>query len=538
MAIAWIASLSSQRQFYSYSIFMSDIIKVQRALISVSDKTGIVEFARELSSLGVEIISTGGTAKTLAEAGVPVKEISQFTGFPEMMEGRLKTLHPLVHGGILGKRDAHAAEAQAHNIQWIDLVVVNLYPFSQTIQKPGVTLPEAIEQIDIGGPTMIRAAAKNNDWVAVVVDPKDYSMILEKIKSGGVDSSTRMVLATKAFSHTAQYDSIISNYLLHRDQADPTTIFPETLTLSYSKAFDVRYGENPHQLGAVYKEPNNTQLNILNAKILQGKQLSYNNMNDADGALAAVREFSDPACVVIKHANPCGAATDSDISVAFERAYNADAMSAFGGIIALNRPCNKMIAEKIASVFAEIVLAPTFDSEALEFLAKKPNLRVLELGAITPLVSHQEFRYVDGGLLLQQADTHVLKPEDLKVVTSLAPTPEQIQELLFAWKVLKHMKSNGILITADHCTVGVGAGQVSRVDAVEMAIKKGGLKTTNAVLASDAFFPFRDSIERIAPAGIKAIIQPGGSVKDTEVIAACNELGIAMVFTGIRCFKH
>ena len=506
-------------------------IQIKRALISVSDKNGIIEFAKELHNLGIEIISTGGTFKALTEAGIPAIEISNFTGFPEMMDGRVKTLHPLVHGGILGLRDKHAETAAEHNIKWIDLVVVNLYPFSATIQKPNVTKDEAIENIDIGGPSMIRSAAKNIGWVSVIVDPIDYSPLLTELQNGGVAYETRARLSAKAFGHTAAYDSIIHNYF----KADT---FPEDYTLSFKKFYDLRYGENPHQLACVYKEPNNTEHNILNAKIHQGKQLSYNNINDADGALNLTREFIEPACVVVKHANPCGVATGDDITEVFKRAYNADALSAFGGIISLNRICTKEIAAEIAKVFAEIVIAPSYEPEALQIFATKKNLRVLETGELTLPKPKQEFRYVDGGLLVQDRDTNIVQPEQLKVVTVKQPTPEQIDTMLFAWKVLKYVKSNAILIAKENATVGVGAGQVSRVDAVDIAIKKAGENISSTILASDAFFPFRDSIDKLADTGITAIIQPGGSIKDEEVIKACDEHGIAMVFTGVRCFKH
>lgn len=505
-------------------------IQIKRALISVSDKTGIVEFGQKLQEQGVEIISTGGTYKALHDAGVKVVEISDFTGFPEMMDGRVKTLHPLVHAGILGLRDKHAPTAAEHNIKWIDLVVCNLYPFSQTIQKPDVTEDEAIENIDIGGPTMIRAAAKNVGWVAVVVDPADYASLAEEMKNG-VSLATRKRLFAKAIGHTAEYDAIIHNYFKSEK-------FSDDLTLPYKKFYDLRYGENPHQLACVYKEPNNKEVNILNAKIHQGKQLSYNNINDADGALALTKEFTEPACVVVKHANPCGVAVGTDITEVFLRAYQADALSAFGGIISLNRRCTKVIAEEIAKVFAEIVLAPSYEPEALVVLAAKKNLRVLELGELTSPKQKIEYRYVDGGLLAQDKDTQIIAESDLKFVTEKKPTTEQIKTMLFAWKVLKYMKSNAILLAKDNTTVGVGVGQVSRVDAVDLAIKKAGDKISGTILASDAFFPFRDSIDKLAGTGVAAIIQPGGSIKDAEVISACDEHGIAMAFTGMRAFKH
>ncbi len=517
----------------------TNITSIKRALISVSNKNGLVDFTRELSALGVEIISTGGTAKTLSEADIKVVEISDFTGFPEMMDGRVKTLHPLVHAGILGLRDKHLEQAKQREIKWIDLVICNLYPFAETIAKPNVAEEQAIENIDIGGPTMIRSAAKNIGWVGVVVDFNDYIPLLQELKEhGGLTYDTRKKLSAKAFAHTANYDAVIDNYFNKNK-------FPETLNLTFHKYYDLRYGENPHQEACVYKDLNSrlrgndsSGCNILNAKIIQGKRLSYNNIGDADGALATLKEFDKPACVVVKHANPCGVAVGDDITEVFKRAYNADALSAFGGIIALNKTCNKEIAEEIAKVFAEIVLAPDYEPEALKILAKKKNLRVLELGTITPLKPMLEFKHVSGGLLLQNTDIKIVNNEDIKVVTKKQPTETELSDMLFAWKVLKHIKSNGILIAKNNTTLGVGAGQVSRVDAVDMAIKKSADKISGSILASDAFFPFRDSIDKIAPTGIKAIIQPGGSIKDQEVIDACDECGIAMVFTGVRCFKH
>lgn len=510
----------------------TNITQIKRALISVSKKEGLLELAQELNKSGVEIISTGGTFKKLQEENIPAIEISNFTGFPEMMDGRVKTLHPLVHGGILGLRDKHAETAKEHDIKWIDLVVVNLYPFSETIQKPDVSEEEVIENIDIGGPSMIRSAAKNIGWTTVVVDPADYPKIIEEIRNqNGLTFETRKKLSAKAFSHTAQYDTIIANHF-------NSETFPENLSLTFNKYYDLRYGENPHQLACVYKEPNNKDCNILNAKIIQGKQLSYNNINDADGGLATLKEFSEPAAVVVKHANPCGVAIGNDITEVFKQAYNADALSAFGGIICLNRVCTKQIAEEIAKVFAEIVIAPSYEPEALEILSTKKNLRVLELGQITPLVPKHEYRFVDGGLLVQDQDTKTISEAEFKIVTEKQPTENQMNDMKFAWKVLKHVKSNGILLAKNNVTVGIGPGQVSRVEAVEIAIHKAGDNITDSILASDAFFPFRDSIDKIAKTGIRAIIQPGGSIKDEEVIKACNEYGIPMVFTGFRCFKH
>lgn len=507
-------------------------IQPKRALISVSNKEGIVEFGKGLHELGVEIISTGGTAKKLAEAGVPVVEISDFTGFPEMMHGRVKTLHPLVHAGILGLRDGHKDEAAQHSIKWIDLVVCNLYPFSETISKPDVQIEDAIENIDIGGPTMIRSAAKNVGWVGVVVDPADYTPLLEEMKVGGLAHETRMSLQAKSFRHTAQYDTIIANYFTPEK-------FPADLSLTYHKAYDLRYGENPHQEAAVYREPNNTDHNLLNATIHQGKKLSYNNLGDTDGALATLREFTDPACVVVKHANPCGVATGSDdLLDIFKRAYAADSLSAFGGIIALNRPCTKAIAEEVVQVYAEILVAPSYEDGALEILAKKKKMRVLELGEVGPRKPVREVKYIEGGLLVQDIDVHTIAETDLTFPTEAKPDDNQLATMLFAWKVLKHVKSNGILLAKNNTTAGIGMGQVSRVDAVKLAIRKAGDQAAGSILASDAFFPFRDNIDEAAKAGIKAIIQPGGSIKDQDVIDACNEHGIAMVFTGARCFKH
>lgn len=502
---------------------------IKRALISVSDKTGIVEFARGLHELQIEIISTGGTAQLLRDAKIPVRDISEVTGFPEMMDGRLKTLHPKIHGGILGLRDKHADAAKTHQINWIDLVVVNLYPFANTIKKRDVTLDEAIENIDIGGPTMIRSAAKNMGWTAVVVDPAHYEKILVELREKkSLMFATRKKLATHAFAHTAQYDAIIHRYLEEES-------FPEKLTLPLEKLADLRYGENPHQSAAAYRLAGEST-GILSAIQHQGKQLSYNNIADADAAYACVREFAEPACVIVKHACPCGVAVDDTISLAFQRAFDADSLSAFGGVVALNQPCDEKTAEAIASIFIEVLIAPAYTSEALAVLANKKNLRVLEHNTVPN--SLYEFKCIDGGFLLQEKDRGMLRPEDLKIVTQKKPTEKNIENMLFAWRVLKHIKSNAILIAKNNVTLGIGAGQVSRVDAVDLAIKKAGNTIEDVILASEAFFPFRDSIDRLANTGISAIIQPGGSVRDDEIIAACNELGIAMVFTGQRCFKH
>ncbi|MFH0819003.1 MAG: bifunctional phosphoribosylaminoimidazolecarboxamide formyltransferase/IMP cyclohydrolase [Patescibacteria group bacterium] len=503
---------------------------MKRALISVSDKTGIEELAKQLVDLNIEIVSTGGTAKVLEDAGVKVISIDDVTGFPEMMNGRLKTLHPNVHGGLLAVRDneEHTASAKEHGIEMIDLVVVNLYPFEQ---KPG------IENIDIGGPTMLRSAAKNHQYVTVVTDPKDYEKVLEEIKDKGDTSlETRKKLAQKVFAHTARYDSLIADFMNEKKE------FTDEMTFGYKKAYDLRYGENPHQSACFYIEGNIKEPCVANAKILQGKQLSYNNIMDADGAINVVRDFTEPACAVIKHANPCGACTDKDIVKAFKQAYAADSLSAFGGIIALNRDCNEEIATEISKVFAEIVIAPKFDEKALEILAKKKNLRLLEIGSLAGANTYarppRDLRKVVGGILVQDLDRLIIEAKDLKIVTETQPDADQIKEMLFAWKIIKHVKSNAILLTKNNTTVGVGCGQVSRVDATDIAIKKAGANVSGCVIASDAYFPFRDSIDKIATVGIKAIIQPGGSIRDEEVIAACNEHGVAMVFTGNRAFKH
>jgi len=507
-------------------------IKIRRALVSVFDKTGIVGLAKSLNQHGVEIISTGGTAKTLGDAGLRVKGISTYTGFPEIMDGRVKTINPLVEGGILGLRDKHAEEAKANNIGWIDLVVCNLYPFSKIISRDDCDLITAMENVDIGGPTMIRSAAKNVGWVTALVDPQDYQGIIDELdKFSEISFETRKELSAKAFGHTAQYDTIIHNYL--KDEK-----LSNDFSLTYNKHSAMRYGENPHQSAAAYQYPNDRSKNILNAKIHQGKQLSYNNIMDADAALSCLKEFDQTACVIVKHANPCGVAIGEEIADVYTRAFNADSLSAFGGIIALNRTCTVAVAEAISSIFVEIILAPSFDEDALSVLSKKKNLRVLEVGDITGRENKLEYRNVDGGILVQDTDTSVLTLDELKTVTKVVPSDTEMKTMLFGWKVLKHVKSNAILLVKNNQTVGIGAGQVSRVDAVNIALKKSGERLDNSILCSDAFFPFRDSIDKIVNTGIVAVIQPGGSVRDQEVIAACNDHGIAMVFTGRRCFKH
>ncbi|MFQ6677729.1 MAG: bifunctional phosphoribosylaminoimidazolecarboxamide formyltransferase/IMP cyclohydrolase [Fidelibacterota bacterium] len=507
-------------------------IKIKYALISVFNKTGITEFARNLNKFGVKIISTGGTANVLEKEGIPVIDVSDYTSFPEIMDGRVKTLNPLVAGGILGLRDQHSSDADENNIQWIDLVVCNLYPFSETISREDVDFAFALENVDIGGPTMIRSAAKNMGWCGVITDPADYQLITDEMASTRhLSFETRKYLTTKAFAATAQYDSIIHTFL----NEEP---FPIKLTPTFDKRSTLRYGENPHQEAAVYKIPGSRENNILNAKIHQGKKLSYNNIMDADGALACLREFSDTACVVVKHSNPCGVAVGHHLLDVYTRAFNADSLSAFGGVIAFNRECTSEVAQAISGVFVEIVLAPSFEPGALAVFSKKKNLRVLEIGEITPGTEKREVRNIDGGLLVQETNRNMLTPDQLKMVTEATPTDDDLNTMIFGWKVLKHIKSNGILIVKNNTTVGVGAGQVSRVDSVEIALRKSGENIEGSILCSDAFFPFRDSIDKIAGTGIKSVIQPGGSIRDKEVIDACNEHGIAMVFTGERCFKH
>lgn len=514
----------------------TSITPVKRALISVSNKNGIEDFAKSLIEQGVEIISTGGTASLLEKAGIPHKLVDSITGLPEMLDGRVKTLHPKVHGGILGKRDKHADEAAKHQIDWIDLVVVNFYPFSDNVNASLKDWGKAVEYIDIGGPTMVRAAAKNFAWVGVIVDPADYTQVIQELKTQkGLAFTTRQKLAGKVFALTAQYDAMISAYFSARATEETQANCPDALQLTLQKQTELRYGENPHQKACAYQLPNHTK-SILSAKQHQGKELSYNNILDAEAAINCVSEFTMPACVIVKHANPCGAATATTIDEAYGKAYQADPLSAFGGIVALNRPCTKEIAEAISQIFMEVVIAPEFTPEALTVFAAKPNLRILSM----PVHERDvwEMRFIQGGLLLQERDAQSINESDLQLVTEHKPSAADLNAMLFAWRVLKHIKSNGILIAKHDATVGIGAGQVSRIDAVDMAVRKASDSINDSVLASDAFFPFRDSIDRIAKTGIRAIIQPGGSVRDNEVIAACNEHGIAMVFTGKRCFKH
>lgn len=510
---------------------------MKRAIISVSDKTGIVDFAKELVGLGWEIVSTGGTAKVLQEAGVKVTGISQVTNFPEILEGRVKTLHPNVHGGILAKNTPeHMQVLEKQGIIPIDLVVVNLYPFQKTIQKEGVTLAEAIENIDIGGPTMVRAAAKNFERVAVVVNPQRYKEIIYELKEKQViELETRKKLALEAFKHTAQYDTAISSYL---ENIVEQKSFPREFIISGQKLQDLRYGENPHQKAAFYAFPGNIRGTVASAKQLQGKDLSYNNIVDIEAAWSVVREFKNtPAVCIIKHTNPCGTALGKTLEEAYQRAFEADPVSAFGGIIGLNQEVDSKTAKKIVETFMEAVVAPEFSNKALEILSSKKNLRVLEIGYSKP---GKDFwiEKISGGFLVQDQDNVQLTIDQLQFVTEKKPNEAELEELLFAWKVVKHVKSNAIVVSRDRQTVGVGAGQMNRVGAAKIAFEQAGEKCVGAVLASDAFFPFRDTIDAAAKAGIKAIIQPGGSIRDEESIKACNEYGISMIFTGIRHFKH
>lgn len=519
--------------------------KIQRALISVSDKTGVLAFAQALASFGVEILSTGGTAKLLADNGVKVIEVADYTGFPEMLDGRVKTLHPRIHGGVLGRRDLpdHVAAMAQHEIGNIDLVCVNLYPFVETISKPNCSLADAIENIDIGGPTMVRSAAKNYQHVAIVTDAGDYTALAEELRAnaGGLTLATRFALAKKAFSHTAAYDGAISNYLtaLDADGANPAD-FPLRFNASFEKVQDMRYGENPHQKAAFYRDLVRVPGAIANYNQLQGKELSYNNIADADAAWESVKTFDQPACVIIKHANPCGVAIAADTLTAYRLAFATDSTSAFGGIIAFNREVDAATAEAVSAQFLEVLIAPAYSAEAKALLAKKVNVRVLEV----PLESGAnpyDFKRVGGGLLVQSADIKNVVLDELRVVTKRQPTAAELQDLLFAWRVAKFVKSNAIVFARNGQTAGVGAGQMSRVDSTRIAAIKAaaaGLPLAGAVAASDAFFPFRDGVDVIAENGIKAIIQPGGSMRDEEVFAAADEHGIAMVLTGTRHFRH
>jgi phosphoribosylaminoimidazolecarboxamide formyltransferase/IMP cyclohydrolase len=519
------------------------VSKVRRALLSVSDKSGIVELARALAASGVELISTGGTAKLLQKERIPVVEVSSYTGFPEMLDGRVKTLHPKIHAGLLARRDdpAHLAALQGSGIGTIDLLVVNLYPFQATVADPDCRFEDAIENIDIGGPAMLRSAAKNHAAVAVLVDPADYARVLDEIRaSGEVSAATRFGLAAKAFAHSAGYDGAIANYLSSLDAKGARREYPQVLTLQFAKIDDLRYGENPHQSAAFYQDERPTPGSIASYRQIQGKELSYNNIADADAAWECVKGFSDPACVIVKHANPCGAAVGGTLAAAYAKALKTDPVSAFGGILAFNRALDAQTAAAIGGQFAEVVIAPRVEPEAQKLLAKKTNVRVLEVPLVHGSQAH-DYKRVGGGLLVQTSDSRVLDRKDFKVVTRSAPDEAQWLDLLFAWCVAKYVKSNGIVFCRDGTTLGVGAGQMSRIDSVHIAAikaKAAGLSLTDSVVASDAFFPFRDGLDALAEAGAAAVIQPGGSVRDTEVIAAADERGIAMVLTGVRHFRH
>ncbi|MCF9034445.1 bifunctional phosphoribosylaminoimidazolecarboxamide formyltransferase/IMP cyclohydrolase [Acinetobacter nectaris] len=523
---------------------------IKRALISVSDKTGIVEFAKNLSDLGVEILSTGGTYKLLKENNIAVVEVSEHTGFPEMMDGRVKTLHPKIHGGILARRGIDEAVMQAHDIAAIDLVIVNLYPFAATVAKPNCSLEDAIENIDIGGPTMVRAAAKNHASVGIIVNAYDYSNVIQEIKdAGSLSQATRFDLAVKAFEHTAQYDGMIASYLgarVGKNEGEAADTFPRTFNTQLQKAQDLRYGENPHQAAAFYVDPTATEAAVSTSTQLQGKELSYNNIADTDAALECVKSFVKPACVIVKHANPCGVAVSLDgIQAAYDLAYATDPESAFGGIIAFNRELDVETAKAIVSrQFVEVIIAPSIAQGVLEVTSAKKNVRVLTCGALPAInerVHQLDYKRVNGGLLVQDQDLGMITADELKVVTKRAPSEQEIEDLIFAWKVAKYVKSNAIVYAKNRQTIGVGAGQMSRVNSARIAAIKAehaGLVVEGAVMASDAFFPFRDGIDNAAKAGIKCIIQPGGSMRDEEVIAAADEAGIAMVFTGMRHFRH
>jgi phosphoribosylaminoimidazolecarboxamide formyltransferase/IMP cyclohydrolase len=519
------------------------LVAIRRALLSVSDKTGLVELARELALRHVEILSTGGTAKLLSDAGVAVKEVASHTGFPEIMDGRVKTLHPKIHGGLLGRRGTDDAVMKTHDIAPIDLLIVNLYPFAATVARPDCTYEQAVENIDIGGPAMVRAAAKNHESVAVVVDPADYRGILDEMAatSGATTLGMRSRLAAKAFAHTARYDTMVSSYLLAK-HAVPAEQFPGTLPLVFDKVQDLRYGENPHQQAAFYRELGARVAGVATARVVQGKDLSFNNIADADTAIECVRQFAAAACVIVKHANPCGVAVAGSVREAYEGAYRTDPTSAFGGIIAFNRPLDGETAKTILDrQFVEVIAAPSIADEALIVLATKPNVRVLALGELTAATAGLEIRSVTGGLLVQTRDLGHVTAAELQIVTKRKPADAELADLLFAWGVCKFVKSNAIVYARNRTTLGVGAGQMSRVYSSRLAAMKAAdekLEVAGAVMASDAFFPFRDGLDVAATFGIKAVIQPGGSKKDAEVIAAADEHGMAMVFTGMRHFRH
>ena len=528
---------------------MPDSVRVSRALLSVSDKTGVVEFARALKERGVELLSTGGTAKLLVQHGIAVKEVAEHTGFPEIMDGRVKTLHPKIHGGLLGRRGVDDAVMRQHGIDSIDLLAVNLYPFAATVAQPDCTYEQAVENIDVGGPAMVRAAAKNHASVTVVVDPSDYRAVLDELAAnqGQTELVMRQKLAAKAFAHTAQYDAMVSAYFTGaagtKSGGASAPTFPDDLNMSFRKRLDLRYGENPHQQAAFYSDPRGLGASVSRAEQTQGKELSYNNIADSDTALECVRQFDTPACVIVKHANPCGVALASTVHDAYRRAYQTDPTSAFGGIIAFNRPLDAVTARAIVDQqFVEVILAPSIVADAAPILAGKGNARVLVTGDLaTPVSQLLEYRSVAGGLLVQTRDTAGISASELRLVTKRAPSPSELADMLFAWRVAKFVKSNAIVYAMNGMTMGVGAGQMSRVVSSKIAAMKAAdekLTTLGAAMASDAFFPFRDGLDVAAGFGIKAVIQPGGSKRDDEVIAAADEHGMTMMFTGMRHFRH
>jgi len=517
---------------------------VRQALISVSDKTGLVEFARALGRLGFRLLSTGGTARLLAAHGLEVTEVGDYTGFPEMLDGRVKTLHPKIHGGILARRDLahHVAALNEHGIETIDVLVVNLYPFQETVAKPDATFDDAIENIDIGGPTLLRAAAKNHAHVTVVVDPADYPRVLAELDSGAgtVTAETRLALAKKVFVHTAAYDGAIANYLTALASDGARQRFSEVLSLQFEKVQDLRYGENPHQSAAFYRDTHPAAGGLASYRQLQGRELSYNNLADGDAAWECVKTFGETACVIIKHANPCGIAVGHSVLEAYQKAFKTDSVSAYGGIIAFNRIVDADAAKAVSAQFLEVLIAPGFSAEALALLAARQNVRVLEV-ALRDGHNDVDFKRIGGGLLVQSSDTENVSHESLRVVTVRQPTATQLADLLFAWRVAKFVKSNAIVFCAQGMTLGVGAGQMSRIDSARMASIKAhnaGLSLAGSAVASDAFFPFRDGLDVVVDAGATSVIHPGGSMRDEEVIAAANERGIAMVVTGIRHFRH
>ncbi|MBM5032203.1 bifunctional phosphoribosylaminoimidazolecarboxamide formyltransferase/IMP cyclohydrolase [Vibrio parahaemolyticus] len=530
---------------------MNNARPIRRALISVSDKTGIVEFAQALAERGVDILSTGGTARLLAEQGIAVTEVSDYTGFPEMMDGRVKTLHPKVHGGVLGRRGQDDEVMAKHGINPIDMVVVNLYPFAETVAKDGCTLADAVENIDIGGPTMVRSAAKNHKDVTIVVNASDYDRVIAEMDANdkSLTLETRFDLAIAAFEHTAAYDGMIANYFGtmvpsygENKEGDEESKFPRTFNQQFEKKQDMRYGENSHQAAAFYVEANPQEASVSTARQIQGKALSYNNIADTDAALECVKEFNEPACVIVKHANPCGVALGKDILEAYNRAYQTDPTSAFGGIIAFNQELDAETATAIVErQFVEVIIAPSVSAEAIEVVAAKKNVRLLECGEWSTKTTGFDVKRVNGGLLVQDRDQGMVSLDDLKVVSKRQPTEEELKDALFCWKVAKYVKSNAIVYAKGDMTIGVGAGQMSRVYSAKIAgIKTAdeGLEVAGSVMASDAFFPFRDGIDAAAEAGIKCVIQPGGSMRDDEVIAAADEHGMAMIFTGMRHFRH